>query len=421
MVDEAVRRDIEARWSQVEADYERLRAEAEGRVVDREWGEPYGSWERPEPLYAERTEIPKGRLRRKRPRSLSGWKEYGYDEHGRVVLAREFSVAGDVVDDVFVPREPEVPADLVSDEYFVYGDRFAESYRFESGWIVEGPEFTRRWWVRLAAIAHQRLNAEGVLIGYDQYLGPFVSDGETMAGGWIWERYKYRPDGQVDRVFSRADQDAAAGSVQPWVYEMTYDDAGKLTVVRDATADWTVWRRPPKSLKPAVSLLEDALVGRVAEWARSNWPTEPAFALGLGSSLAIPYTVLPGIVTVRERDAWLEEDGVALRVWNPAEYATQAPGFELTEPADVVEAERLLRQEAELTDDEQSAAKLLGRVAKRLAGLDWSAFPRADDFVVFAMDWEIEDQADIEQALRRSVPSDTVRSFRQRGWLRMAE
>lgn len=412
--------DLESRWDELVETREQIRTEVERRVVDKAWGSVVGGWERPEPLYAERSRFPNGRLSKKRPPSLAGVKEYGYDDRERVVLAREFNIPMEQAGDGWARREPEVPFDVANDEYFVYLDDGAESYRFQSQWLVEGRDFTRRWVVQLAQVNRHWLDESGRVTRYDTYRGP-------DHGVWESERYEYLADGQLARVYvgtwsSRTKGPRVADLLQE---ELTYDEAGKLAAIRDVLQDEVIWRRPPKTLAPAKQLVEDALVTAVAEWAREHWPAEPVFALGLGATGAFPYQPVPGFLTVAERDAILaegdDEFGVGLSLWNPADYSTFDPEFEPDESAEFAEALRLLRQEAELTDDETSSPKLLGQVAARLAALDWDGHARGEDFVVFAIDMEIESEGQIATALRRSAPKETVKEFKRRGWLRVID
>jgi hypothetical protein len=195
-------------------------------------------------------------------------------------------------------------------------------------------------------------------------------------------------------------------------------------LIRDLTAGDIIWRRRPPSLKPAMTLLEDALSTRLREWAEANWPADqPVFAFGLGTSRAFPFDVAPGLLTVDQRDEALsdpDESGVAMQLWNPAEYAIYDPDFELKAPGEVLEAQRLLAQEVELTDDEGMVPRLLGRVAKRLAEGDWAHSRRDPEFVVFAIDMDIENQQHVERALRAALPRELFRAFKKRGWLHVA-
>src|SRR4028118_2102445 len=134
----------------------------------------------------------------------------------------------------------------------------------------------------------------------------------------------------------------------------------------------------------------------------------------------MPFEAAPGFLTVAQRDEYVEqgddEFGIGLSLWNPADYETFDPDFELKESPELVEALRLLRQEADMTGDETSSLKLLGRVAARLAEMDWSDYPRDDDFIVFAIDMEIQSETQIATALRRSAPKDKITVFKKRGW-----
>ncbi len=54
------------------------------------------------------------------------------------MIAREFDRPFETTESGSEFREPEVPTDVIQDEYFVYiDDDAAEPYRFQSQWIVE--------------------------------------------------------------------------------------------------------------------------------------------------------------------------------------------------------------------------------------------------------------------------------------------
>ena len=97
------------------------------------------------------------------------------------------------------------------------------------------------------------------------------------------------------------------------------------------------------------------------------------------------------------------EYGVALELWNPAEFEL-APAFSPDEGDQAyAEAALLLQQEWRMTDDDRAGFKFLARVAKRLNAGGFEDLPRTADFVVFAIDPEIPDQAHIERHLRACV------------------
>jgi hypothetical protein len=76
--------------------------------------------------------------------------------------------------------------------------------------------------------------------------------------------------------------------------------------------------------------------------------------------------------------------------------------------------------ERELTDNDAAVARLRTRVAKRLAAMDWTRYAVTADFVVIAIDMEIESQAQIERSLRASAPKRIVNALKKQGLLHVA-
>ena len=131
-----------------------------------------------------------------------------------------------------------------------------------------------------------------------------------------------------------------------------------------------------------------------------------------------PLNLHVAIGTDRERRAMLAdpgESGVALELWNPAELEI-APAFSPDEDDQAyAEAAALLQQEWRMTDDDRAGFKFLARVAKRLNAGGFEDLPRTADFVVFAIDPEIPDQAHIERHLRACIPKDVFKDLKKRG------
>ena len=205
-------------------------------------------------------------------------------------------------------------------------------------------------------------------------------------------------------------------------YEFAYDEAGDLVTIRAVHPGQrfdpaVIWRRRPASLRPALRRVEDTLVDTLTTWAREHWPDEPAYCLAISYQPDYPLHLDAGIGTDRERQAMLldpGEYGVGLDLWNPAEFET-APALSLS-PNDeaYAEAAALLEQEWRTTDDD-AGFKLLARVAKRLNAADWADLPRTADFVVFAIDLDIPDQAHVERHLRACTPKATFADLKKRG------
>jgi hypothetical protein len=92
----------------------------------------------------------------------------------------------------------------------------------------------------------------------------------------------------------------------------------------------------------------------------------------------------------------------------------QRPSFAVG-GGDYTEAAALLEQEWRMPDDDLAGFKLLARVAKQLNTDLRLDLPRTDDFVVFAIDPEIPDQAHVERHLRVCIPASIFKVLKRRG------
>jgi hypothetical protein len=159
-----------------------------------------------------------------------------------------------------------------------------------------------------------------------------------------------------------------------------------------------LWRRPVKGIKQIAARVEDALVHALLEWVRQQQPTEPVAAFIVGWTTAYP--LIPSAALAGE-----EERGI----WNAAEFAPDM--IELADSEDV----QHLRQAWQ--DKEGPPRRMYARIARRLAGEDYSVWPLAPDFVVVAVDMETFDKRALARQLRASVSSQQIAEFDRRGLL----
>jgi hypothetical protein len=134
----------------------------------------------------------------------------------------------------------------------------------------------------------------------------------------------------------------------------------------------------------------------------SEWPLPPTIGIGLE----------------RERQAWMNtiDDAETLRltVWNPAEFSNYGGGtvnWDLTEiDAELARALHAIPENADGAAERGRAT--LNRAARRLQKLDWrSIAPVTDDFVVFAVDFEL---MDLDANLGHSVPASLRKKLASR-------
>lgn len=74
-----------------------------------------------------------------------------------------------------------------------------------------------------------------------------------------------------------------------------------------------------------------------------------------------------------------------------------------------VDAADVIEQEWRLVESDDGPRRLMSRVARRLADLDWSDLPRSEDSVIFAIDMDTDDPAGLERQLRRSGSGSLIR------------
>lgn len=355
------------------------------------------------------------RLRRRRPDDADGWVEYGFDDRGRCLFVREhaFGLA-------------------YTEQVFLYGNGTDELLEFQ--WVPE--------WVReesgepdykLVALEQHRRDDTGRLDRWVRILrGDRFEDAPARL--W-WEDYEYRADGSLGQAVRHrpiydpelAIGGLAIGDIAISRDELAYDDAGDLLSIRHVPAfanqqTHVVWRRRPPSLRPALRKVEDVLVEYTVRWARDHWPEEPVYCLGL--MYCGPRLALDAAFGTR---SFMEEQlqdpgeyGLAFELWNPAEFGIEHafdpsrldPGF--------TEAAATLEQEWRATDDHEACFKLLARAARRLNADARLNLPRTDNFIAFAIDPEIIDQAHVERHLRACIPARTFKRLTRAGLLAAA-
>ena len=142
---------------------------------------------------------------------------------------------------------------------------------------------------------------------------------------------------------------------------------------------------------------------------RERGGDEPIYCLVLHYHPEWPLPPTVGLGLERGRQVWTstidDAQTLKLTVWNPAEFSNyrgESVHWDLTD----IDPELARAVHAIPGNDEGAAERALAtlnRAARRLQRLDWSSIaPLTDDFVVFAVDYEL---VDLEENLRRSVPA----------------
>jgi hypothetical protein len=191
-----------------------------------------------------------------------------------------------------------------------------------------------------------------------------------------------------------------------------HDDHGEKVLYRA--------RGTGPSMDRLLRRVEDRLVETLPKLVRKHAGDEPLYCLVLHYHPEWPLPPTVGLGVERDRQAWIEtiDDAETLRltVWNPAEFSNyrESANWDLTD----IDPE-LARAICAIPENDEGAAEraqaTLNRAARRLHHLDWRSIASVtDDFVVFAVDYEL---VDLVKNLRRSVPAPLRKVLSRRGLL----
>lgn len=362
---------------------EELRRECEELVVQWRWAREGSDLQRPEPLYHQRHRLPAPMLLAQAPATPQDEQHYGIDSDGNIVVAREYTAPGSFREELRVRR----------------GDTVV-GYRWsENGEPLE---------VNIARLADGKLRS---------YVTVWPEGRPDSLRGSSIERYAY--DGDLVSEIQDETLDALGG--EPPERSLTriqasYDDAGRLLEIREhgEQGEKVLFRARGTGPRPEAlqRRVEDRLVETLPKLVREQAADEPIYCLVLHYHPEWPMAPSVGIGLERDRQAWIDsiEDVETLRltVWNPAEFSNYRATVAWDLCAIDPEFARALRA---LPDDSDSSAErarvTLNHAARRLQELDWSSTaPVTDDFVVFAVDYEL---THLDENFANSVP----RSLRQ--------
>jgi hypothetical protein len=319
---------LRQRWQAAEGCRDALEAEAEARVRRWVWTTHNSVRWRFEPLYGERTGESPGRILAAPPDRLRDVDAYGYDEQGRLVLARLYR--GAVGDDDIVVAEHD-------------GSRTWTSFFDTRGGVIRVGLVDRDDDARVTAVTE-----------YQEEWG----DATWWQHRFVWH------DGRVTEIH-KLTPDAPT----PERRDVEYDEHGDLMGIR--LGDIYEYRRPEGGVGSALRRFQQALPTAVDLALGDRRPF--ALALLYDAEQPIPPTLIAGSRADFEADP------------NPAEW--EGPELPLPFGALAIEVGVLAgavgREEAE---DEARAA--LNRAAKRLNREPPEAL--ADGGVVFAVDVHLE-------------------------------
>ncbi len=366
-----------------------LRPACQGAVVQWRWAREGSDLQRPEPLYRERFGTPTPRLLKEPPAVPRDEQQYGYDADGEIVVAREYLEPGCFREELRVPRGETV-----------VGYRWSES--------GEPSE------VNVARYADGKIRS---------YVTVRAERRTDSLRGSSSERYVYDGD-LVSEIHDDSDLSFRGIPLKdgPTLIRASYDPLGRLLELREegGRGEKVLYRARGSgpSMKKLQRRVEDRLVETLPRLVRERAGDEPIYCLVLHCHPEWPLPPTIGLGLERDRQGWMNtiDDVQTLRltVWNPAEfsnYRDETVHWDLTE----IDAE-LARAVGAIPDNDDDAAEraraTLDRAARRLQQLDWRPIaPVTDDFVVFAVDYEL---TDLEENLRPSVPAPLRKALSSR-------
>lgn len=366
-----------------------LRRACEDAVVRWRWASEGSDLQRPEPLYRQRFAVLVPRLLDEPPTVPQDEQQFGYDADGNIVVVREY----------------------------VGPDSFREELRVRRAGTVEGYRWSETGELTEVNVARF---AEGMI---RSYVAVWPQSGSDSLHGWSTERYEY--DGERVSVIHGETVDAIGDEPlqrRRTLIQASYDPLGRLLEVRehDDQGEKVLYRARGSgpSLAKLHRRVEDRLVETLPQLVRDQASDEPIYCLVLHYHPEWPLPPTAGLGLEHEREAWMSmiDDPETLRftVWNPAEFANYRDDTVHWNLADVdAELARAIRA---IPENEDSAAEraraTLNRAARRLQQLGWrSIAPVTDDFVVFAVDYEL---THLDENLRYSVPASLRKALSSR-------
>jgi hypothetical protein len=345
---------LRRRWQSVEGRRDALEAEAEARVRRWIWTTSNSVRWRFEPFYGERAGASLGRILTSVPDRLEDVDAYGYDEQGRLALARLYGRPGGRYDLVVV--EHEGPRTWTT----FFNDRGAR--------------------IRVGLVER---DGEGRLAAVTEY--------HEEWGEASWSRENYVWDGsRLTEIHKRYDEEGAPEEERTrWAAGerrvLEYDEHGDLTGIR--LGENYEYRRPQTDIGAVLRRFEQALPAAVDLALAGAGDLRPcALALLYDAEHPIPPTLWAG-----------SRDDVEAGL-NPAEWE----GPELSLPLDALGIEPgVLAGAVGREEAEDEARATLNRAASKLNRSPPDAWGD-DPPVVFAVDLHLEQ---LEENLREAVPA----------------
>lgn len=363
-------------FGDLDAAFESLRDEAEGRIARWIWT-PLGTyWEVPIPHYPELSGFgrPASAPLKREPANWQLAEHYALDREDRVVISRSYRDKGVVA----------------YEEFFRHTDSGVESVRFDhEPWYPDTPP--------KAIAATETILEAGRAI-------------ERVSVNRPGERHVYKPEWSGDRLTSMAIVDSRDGddaeSVDTYAYQ--YDEQGELVVIRAEADGSVIYRRPFKHLKPVLDLIERGLVEAIVRAVAEHRPEGPIGAIGLGFDGAL---LLHPVVGIQGEHDLQDETKDSFERWNPGDMTVPLVPLDIDPETD--EAIAGINRHIEDTDDEKLFRSFQRRLAKTLNARDWNAeLTPAPDLAVVAMDLDDDEPM---TGVRATLPKPVRQRLAARG------
>lgn len=408
------------RWKKAFGQYDELRAAAELAIVRWQWtdGERYSLL----PFHFKR--FPgRARVLKEPPTSVGYYIRYGFDEQSRPRLHRFYDYLGlHGRDHLRRDRIRDFTRDDVSETFYTYTDTLAEIVEFsvppriplkvQQVFYQDG---------RVTRHASFRLN------GYSPL---YSKKGKNPDALYEW----LGPNGRFERVEQYVYDDSRLTSIllygkqpgaSPFKAEerFTYDEAGKLLRIErfhESGYSRLLYLKRKKGQtfqsirKAATQKMIEAIIARL----NAENIKEKLCCIELSyravSRHFPPFLVL-GLEDDRRRLLDSGNPDALYHAFAPA-LMGQMHWLEITDP-DTLEICSQLEQEIQAGSKWDTATHILRDVAAALTRHDWSGIlDTTPDFVVFAIDWEMEGDR-LAAVLGASASQEQLREWEEKGWL----
>lgn len=328
-----------------------LRADAEAKVT--RWRYTTGPVYDPRPHYAERLGMLRVKHLRKRPAKLDGIYQYGFDDVGRLLIARRHGgIADQFYEELFEHQEERI-------DFVCIG--LGESK------------------VGIRGVVHLE---RGRVVAY-----------ERTGATWKHEERYFYEDAHVTRIETKASND----NREMRVFELSWNGPSLQTIFERAQTGklfpvYEALRPDEPRLEDLVPELTNLLVEHIPKVVAAAAITEPAYCVALVYDAE--GSILPpelGVGLERQRMQWIASKGneVIHYVWSSADYERFDDGTLQIDNRRVYDVSKALLRSLHVKGTENPAIMLLARVAAKLNQFDWSAWlPVTDDFVVIPLSLE---------------------------------